>query len=87
VAAALLHLLQRGADGIFNVGTGVGHTVEQVARSIAHRLGEPDLVTVQTSAGDRADALVADIARLRGLGWAPHIDLDTGLARLIEQTR
>jgi UDP-glucose 4-epimerase len=87
VAAALLHLVQRGADGIFNVGTGVGHTVEQVARSIAHRLDQPDLVTVETAAGDRAHAFVADITRLRRLGWTPHIDLDAGLARLIEQTR
>ncbi|HET7340149.1 MAG TPA: NAD(P)-dependent oxidoreductase [Methylomirabilota bacterium] len=87
VASALLHLAQRGADGIFNVGTGVGHTVEQVARSIAHRLGQPDLVMLPPPAGRGMDALVADVTRLRGLGWTPHLDLDMGLARLIEHTR
>jgi nucleoside-diphosphate-sugar epimerase len=87
VATALLSLVQADAGGVFNVGTGTGHTVEHVALAIASRLGRADLVSVSAAGCDRADSFVADATRLRRLGWAPRVDLDTGLAALIEQIR
>ncbi len=85
VATALLSLVQADAGGVFNVGTGTGHTVEHIALAIANRLGRPDLVSVGAAGCERSDAFVADTTRLRRLGWTPQIDLDTGLAGLIEQ--
>lgn len=87
IAAALLCLVRAGADGVFNVGTGSGHTVEHVALGIARLLGRAELVASDAAADDPPAWLVADTARLRRLGWAPRVDLEAGLAALIERIR
>jgi nucleoside-diphosphate-sugar epimerase len=84
VAAALLTLVERRINTVVNVGTGVGHTVEEVALTIADVLGRRDLVAPGTSSGDEIGAFVADAQRLRRLGWTPRVELETGLAALIE---
>ncbi len=87
VAAALLRLVEGRVDSAVNVGTGVGRTVEQVARTIAGLLGRPDLIAAGPATADGLGPLVADPARLRGLGWAPRVELKAGLATLIEALR
>jgi nucleoside-diphosphate-sugar epimerase len=87
VAAALLTLVERRVDAVVNVGTGVGHTVEDVALTIADVLGRRDLVAPRTSGGEEIGTFVADAERLRRLGWTPRVELGTGLAALIEGRR
>jgi dTDP-6-deoxy-L-talose 4-dehydrogenase (NAD+) len=83
VASALLVLVQAAPGRVVNVGTGVGHSVERVVRTLARGLGRPDLVSVTAPPGDAAATFVADSTRLRDLGWTPRVDLDAGLAALI----
>jgi dTDP-6-deoxy-L-talose 4-dehydrogenase (NAD+) len=87
VATALLCLVESRAAMVVNVGTGEGRTVASVALALAALLGRPDLVSPPAVAPDWVGALVADPARLRGLGWAPRVTLDEGLKRLIEHLR
>jgi dTDP-6-deoxy-L-talose 4-dehydrogenase (NAD+) len=87
VASALLTLVERCADMVVNVGTGVGHTVDAVARIIAGMLGRVDLAPLPVASADASDAFVADLTRLRAMGWTPHIGLETGLARLVAALR
>jgi nucleoside-diphosphate-sugar epimerase len=84
VAGALLCLVESGAAAVVNVGTGVGRTVGSVACSIASILGRPDLIVTTRSASEVPGPLVADIGRLRGLGWTPRVRFEAGLTRLIE---
>jgi nucleoside-diphosphate-sugar epimerase len=87
VATALLCLVESRAGTIVNVGSGIGRTVESIALVIGTLLGRPELIATSPAAPDPLGSLVADPARLRGLGWTPHIDLEAGLASLIEQLR
>jgi dTDP-6-deoxy-L-talose 4-dehydrogenase (NAD+) len=86
VAAALLCMVDRRVDAVVNVGCGVGRTVESVALVIADLVGRRHLVAAN-DASDVVGPLVADATRLRGLGWAPRVELETGLAALIEELR
>jgi len=77
--AALRQLLSGGTGGVFNLGTGRGHSVREVLDAIEREAGErlPD-VTGPRRAGDPA-VLVADPARARSeLGFDPRLsDLAT----------
>jgi UDP-glucose 4-epimerase/UDP-arabinose 4-epimerase len=77
--AALRLLLSGGPGGVFNLGTGRGHSVREVLDAIEREAGErlPD-VTGPRRAGDPA-VLVADPARARSeLGFDPTLsDLAT----------
>jgi len=87
VATALLCLVEGRVDTVVNVGSGVGRTVEDVARTIADLLGRRDLVVAGAEAADVFGPLVADPARLRRLGWKPRVELAVGLSTLIEGLR
>ncbi len=72
VADALAMLARSGA-GAYNIGSGVGTSVRDLAVRAGVELGA-------TAAPAQAQPnVVADIARLRALGWGPATSLDAGL--------
>ncbi|CAN5331110.1 UDP-glucose 4-epimerase GalE [soil metagenome] len=72
-ALAADHLMAGGAGGFFNLGTGVGTTVKEIADAIEHASGKPLVRAVgPRRAGDPA-VLVASNAKAREvLGWEPQ---------------
>ena len=67
-------------DRAFNVGTGVETSVNQLAASLTRAAGrEPRVEYAPPRAGELRHSSL-DIARLRGLGWAPRVKVDDGLA-------
>jgi UDP-glucose 4-epimerase len=95
VAAALANL--RSADPaaevpVFNVGSGVGTSVHEMA-TLALELAGRSAAIEETPTPDRparqdVTHLVADIVRARSqLGWAPTVPLRRGLAELVETVR
>ena len=91
-AEALVRLarLASTACPIVNVGTGVGSSVAELARTIvagARRFGHaPVLSEGQTTDPAADDQLVLDISRLRTLtGWAPTVALGEGLAVALQR--
>jgi nucleoside-diphosphate-sugar epimerase len=91
VVAAYLSLLEHGGDvaqGVqtLDVGTGTGHTVEELARLARELCGastELRFGALPYRPGELMRS-VADTRPLRELGWAPHISLQDGLARTIQ---
>jgi nucleoside-diphosphate-sugar epimerase len=84
VASALLFLAEKKAAGIYNIGTGVGISVFEMAQALGNLLGKPGLV--QLSKNTQEDAypfVVADMSKLRSLGWEPSFTIQAGLARMI----
>ena len=84
VAAATLAMINHPkAHGAFNLGTGVGHSVRDIALSLAEltQFKEVDaLRRAMDSAGDPPFRRVANIHKIRqSIGWSPRIDLQTGL--------
>ena len=93
VAAALALLGASAAtDGrIYNVGTGVGTRLVDMARRIIDLAGSGTLELVEWPPLDakiETGDFVADISRIRqAVGWQPVVALDEGLARTIATLR
>jgi nucleoside-diphosphate-sugar epimerase len=90
VAAALVALLDSGARGPFNVGTGTGVSLREVIDLIVTRLGRADLVRFgarQPPPGD-PERVVANTAKLKlQTGWQSACDLDAGIDATIAAWR
>jgi UDP-glucose 4-epimerase len=76
---AVEHLLSGGQSGSFNVGTGGGHSVQEVLAAVERVTGKPVPYAIGPRREGDPPSLVADSTRLRNaLGWLPkRADLDT----------
>lgn len=83
LAEAIVLALEQGVDEDLNLGTGHGHSVGHVARTLARLLGREELVVdAEPPDTDPFPCVVADTRRLRALGWKPRTPLEEGLAML-----
>ena len=88
LATAILLTLEKKFAGTINWGTGVGISVRQIADTVAGMLGRPELVEeISPPEKDPLGFVVADAARIRGLGWQPGHTLKQGLDELIRVVR
>ena len=82
---------RRGAAGeTFNVGTGRGHSIREVALTLMGIAGVPGRPKSETSKLRKGDSprLVVDNRKIRAhLGWQPKVSLRHGLARTWEGFR
>jgi nucleoside-diphosphate-sugar epimerase len=85
IASAIETLFAHRSTGVCDIGSGSGVTVLELARKLAARLDRPDLDLV--SADEESTVLVADITRLRDLGWQPGEPLEELLAELAQGAR
>lgn len=84
VGRALLMLATQDRSMAVNIGTGTGTTVLELAQRIARLLGRTDLIgCANPPAHDPLHHVVADVSRLRSLGWSPQVALEDGLQGLI----
>jgi UDP-glucose 4-epimerase len=77
---------------VFNVGSGVGTSVHEMATLTLELAGRSAAIeeapTPDRPAQQDVTHLVADIDRARSqLGWAPTVPLRRGLAELVETVR
>jgi nucleoside-diphosphate-sugar epimerase len=80
-ADAFCSLVERGADGPFNIASGRPVTVRALLEILGRRLGRPDLVRFgeRPARGWDPPVLAGDTRRLRALGWGPRVSLEEGL--------
>ncbi len=85
---ALLFVATHGVTGdIVNVGSGEGVTRAELLDLIGDLTGITPMVTqVESTSPDRWNR-VADVSRLRGLGFCPRFSLRAGLAAVIQHVR
>ena len=87
VARAYISLLERGVPGeCYNVSSGTGHSVGEIARRVLQRVGVEAEVRADPALVRPADvpALVGDPTKLRAAtGWTPARDVDAILDDLI----
>lgn len=84
VARAFVDLLGTGVPGPVNVGTGVGHTLADMAAAVGAALRATVRLEVEPAHHDEVRDTLADTTRLRELiGWAPRTDLADVVARQI----
>ncbi len=90
VAAAFAAIVDGGARGAVNVGSGEGVTVRRILDLIAQATGRPDLLDVGAlpARPDDPHEIVADVGRLRDeVGFVPAIDLQQGIAATVARWR
>lgn len=88
LAAACLHLLEH-YDGPrqVNVGTGEDVTIRELAGLVAEATGYRGDTHWDTGKPDGTPRKLLDVSLLRSMGWAPRIDLPTGLRETVEWYR
>ncbi len=80
VVAANLLAADKGLTGVYNVGTGEGHTTEEVLWTIARALGaEPEVNYAERRPGDLYRS-VLDPKKLMAEGWRPSRTFEEGIA-------
>ncbi len=84
VSAALIALMESGATGVVNVGTGQAHSLADLAAAVSASMGaRPDLRIVPAASAEVAHTL-ADTERLRSLvGAVPPTNLLDVVARSV----
>ncbi len=60
----------RDVNGVYNVGTGVEYSVNQIADLISD-----DQVYIPARVGE-ARRSVADISKIKSIGWRPNVKLE-----------
>jgi nucleoside-diphosphate-sugar epimerase len=81
VARAFVALLMADVRGAVNIGSGEPVTVRHIADMLGTIAGRPDLIDYGAIPMRAADPplLVADVTKLRSIGWVPHVTLREGL--------
>ena len=84
VATGLSDIVAGVADGVFNLGTGCGHSVGEIV-GIACRLASQSKRGVLTTARQKnVSHLVLDVSRTSDtFGWRPQISLEVGLKKMM----
>lgn len=69
---------------VYNLGTGESHSVQEVAQIMIRLSGHPVtyVATGETRPNEVLDT-VADISKLRALGWSPKVSLEEGLKEMM----
>ena len=83
-ADAVLAAVQATQAGVFNVGTGVGTSVGDLARLALEAADELERPVFEEAPASGSSVLVLDIAdTARRIGWTPATSLQAGLKQLI----
>jgi UDP-glucose 4-epimerase len=85
LAGALVALASSGRGGVWNIGTGRGSSVLQLAQTaldLAQQAGRPIVASTDC---EFPSCIVLDISEtVKGLGWQARIEIKDGLARLLK---
>lgn len=87
-ARAFLMLSASKKTGIYNVGSGVGTSIAELASLTLVEAGEAGRPVVSVQSGDVFSNLVLDIsATSEAVGWVPRVPLREGIRQLLQSLR
>jgi UDP-glucose 4-epimerase len=83
-AAALATMALKSAAGVFNVGTGIGTSIAQLAQTVLAAAGQAGRsVESQRTAQGRSHLVVDATNTTAVFGWRPAVSLSQGIAALV----
>lgn len=83
-ASAALMMMESGATGLYNVGSGSDLSISELALLVARVVGYDGPVEWDTSKPDGTPRKLMDSSQLRGSGWTPAISLEEGIRSTYE---
>lgn len=87
-AEAIIRMATQQAHGVFNVGTGIGTSIGELARMLLEEAKQPQRQIVSTQSVADASRIVLNINKAkRDLHWQPSVFLSEGLRRLVSKQR
>lgn len=86
-ARACIALMESGAAGLFNVGSGEDLPVLDLAALVANIVGYDGPVRWDSSRPDGTPRKLLDSSRIRATGWSPRISLEEGIRSVYEWYR
>ena len=78
-ARAALQLMESGATGLYNVGSGEDLPVRDLAALVAGVVGYNGPVSWDSTRPDGTPRKLLDSSRMRATGWTPRISLEEGI--------
>ncbi len=88
MAACVAAVARSRVSGVFNVGSGQGCSVRELARLALAAAGESHRRVVSELQPARVSTLVLDIAATRAaFGWNPQVRLDAAVTEILESAR
>jgi len=75
---------QRTNGRIFNIGSGINFSVNEIYRLVEELLGSGLQPIYKPDLPGEAEITLADITSAKSLGWKPRIEIKDGLKRTIE---
>lgn len=89
MANAVHALLNKINTGIhtFNLGRGIEYSVTEIVESFSKQIGEKITIEVDPARVRKVERmhLLADVTKLKSIGWQPLVDIDGGIKTLIEE--
>lgn len=87
MAAAIETLFSRVESGIdvYNLGRGIEYSVTEIVEAFERQLGEKIEIEVDSARVRKVERmhLLADVSKLKSLGWEPKISIDEGIKTLV----
>jgi UDP-glucose 4-epimerase len=82
----LLTKIDKGTD-TFNLGRGIEYSVTEIVDAFSRELGELVEIEVDPSRVRKVERmhLLADVSKLKSIGWSPLIGIDEGIRTLIDR--
>jgi UDP-glucose 4-epimerase len=88
MARAVQVLLEKSGDGIhtYNLGRGIEYAVTEIVDAFAEAIGEKIEVEIDPSRVRKVERmhLLADVTKLKSLGWEPQTGIEEGIKTLVE---
>lgn len=89
MARAVRMLIEADLKGIdtYNLGRGIEYSVTEIVEAFERQLGDSITVEVDPARVRKVERmhLLADVSKLKSIGWAPEWDIDRGIKTLVEQ--
>jgi GDP-L-fucose synthase len=85
LASAVLYAMENNLpEYLYNVGSGIDHTIKELAHMIKEEVGYGGEIIWDTTKPDGTPRKLMDSSKLRQLNWIPSIELDEGIKTTYE---
>lgn len=88
MANAVNILLDKSGNGIntYNLGRGIEYSVTEIVDAFSKAIGEPIEIEVDPARVRKVERmhLLADVTKLKSLGWEPKIGIEEGIKTLVQ---